>query len=135
VRRVWWIAALAAVAMTAQVTVGLAHGATLQRDSSFGVVTPSDGSTVSGMFVVAWQPGHYRNFAVTLSDRLPAAGERVRPDATTVVTRLTALRLRIQPRGGGSPNARNWHRIVVVPLDSAGRRLGEQLLSINVAAG
>lgn len=134
-RRLWWIAAVAAVAMVAQGWVGLAHGAAVARRPGFRVVAPSDGTQVTGSFLLVWQPGGYRQFAVTLDEALPRPGEKVRAGATTVITSLTALRLKLQPRSGGSPSARAWHRVVILPLDGGGRRAGEDLLSTSVVSG
>jgi hypothetical protein len=60
------------------------------------------------------------------------SGDVVPPAKTVVTVPGEAVRLTLGRRSGGSPSARDQHVLAVVPLDAAGRRVGEQVAVVHV---
>jgi hypothetical protein len=106
----------------------------LTRDGGFGVVAPADGAKVGDGFLLAWTAGKHasQRFAVFVDAQAPRPGFAAVAGPNTLIVRGTALRLTLGPRAGGSPSARHWHQIVVVPLDDNDYRLGEDAVVVHV---
>lgn len=101
---------------------------------SFDVVAPRDGAKVGANFLLSWQEGGHASmrFAVLVDTTLPPALGAVVPGPTTLIVRGTAVRLTLGPRSGGSPSARHYHEIVVVPVDANDYRIGESAAVVHV---
>lgn len=133
--RVLTLAAVPLLA-TAVVAVTADGSSALRRDTVFEVLSPVDGAQVTADFELVWRPGlHTGSFAVVVDGAPPAAGERAVPGPAAVLTDGTRLALTLMPRTGGSPSARHWHEIVIVPVDDEGRRVGEQQAIVHVRGG
>ena len=80
-----------------------------------------------------YRTGISREGKLTGTDaRVPGPGQLVTPGDHVLTLTGQALRLTLGPLTGGSPSARHQHTVVVVPLDSAGRRRGEQVALVHV---
>lgn len=104
----------------------------LVRNRAFEVVSPADGDRVGEDFLLSWTGSPTGTYAVVVDARVPGPGQLVTPGDHVLTLTGQALRLTLGPLTGGSPSARHQHTVVVVPLDSAGRRRGEQVALVHV---
>lgn len=124
---------LAPVLVAAAVTAASADAGALTADREFRVLTPADGDLVGDGFAVSWTPADgAASYAVVVDGRLARPGSVVRPGPTTLLLEERALSLTLGPREGGSPSARRFHTVSVLPLDEDGRRIGEQVALVHV---
>lgn len=124
---------LAPVLAAALVTAASADAVDLRVDRQFRVLTPADGELVGDGFRVAWTPvDGAASYAVVVDGELARPGEVVQPGPTTLLLDERALSLTLGPRKGGSPSARRFHAVSVLPLDDDGRRIGEHVAGIHV---
>ena len=129
------LGAIAVVVAAGAVAAGAAGSVSLQRDRDFTVTAPVDGASVGPGFLLSWAAGRHApagGFAVVVDEALPRPGEPARPGDHTMLLKDTALRLTLGPATTGSPSARNTHVVQVIRLDSAGRRLGEDVAVVHV---
>ena len=106
----------------------------LTRDGGLEVLAPADGTKVRSGFLLAWAAGKHTSlrFGVYVDAQPPRPGGVAVAGAHTLIVRGTALRLTLGAREGGSPSARHWHQIVVVPLDENDYRMGEDATVVHV---
>ena len=124
---------LAPVLAGAVATAASADPEVLTADREHRVLTPADGELVGDGFRLAWTPAEgAASYAVVVDGRLPRPGSVVRAGSTTLLLEQTALTLTLGPRHGGSPSARRFHAVSVVPLDGDGRRIGERVALVHV---
>jgi hypothetical protein len=119
-----------------------ASGLSFRHDDRLTITAPADGELVSEPVLVEWtmrpRPASVKSFLV-LVDRPP------QPPGTSVEHFKVDDRSNLYPADGlsveipafeaettGPENRRNRHRIVVVPLDADGRRIGENSEHIEV---
>ena len=122
--------ALAAVPLAGVLVLAVPHPP-LTRSASFRVTSPADGT--AGATAIAWTaaPGASR-YAVVVDAALPAPGARPEESARVLVVEGRAAQLSLGPARTGSPSVRDWHTVLVVPLDGAGRRLGEDVAVVHL---
>lgn len=106
----------------------------LTRDRSFVVTAPSDGAEVGDGFVLSWSGTGAPQYAVVVDVTPPAVGRSVVAGERVLVLSGTSLRLSLGDAHSGSPSARRHHRLTVVPLDAAGRRVSEAVATVSVRA-
>lgn len=106
----------------------------LTRDGSLVTLAPADGARVKDGFLLAWSAGAHKSmrFAVLIDHPAPRPSYGVQPGPNTLIVTGTAVRLTLGPREGGSPSARHWHEIVIVPLDANDYRVGEDAAVVHV---
>ncbi len=119
-----------------------AKGLSFRRDDRLVITAPGDGELVSEPVLVEWtmtpRPANVRGFLV-LVDRAPQPPgttiEHFKVDNRSNLYRTDLLSVEIpafESATTGPKNRRNRHRIVVVPLDGDGRRVGENSEHIEV---
>ena len=134
------ISALTLISSTS--LAGCAEGLSFRRDDRLVITAPGDGELVSEPVLVQWtmkpQPAQVRGFLV-LVDRAPqppgTTVEHFKVDNRSNLYKTDTLSVEIPAFEAGTTgpkNRRNRHRIVVVPLDAAGRRVGENSEHIEV---
>ena len=106
----------------------------LTHDRGLAMLAPRDGARVGDGFLLAWSPGRHssQRFAVLVDTQPPAPGAAAVPGPSTLIVLGTAVRMTLGPRHGGSPSARHWHQIVVVPVDANDYRIGEHATVVHV---
>ncbi len=105
----------------------------LVRDRGFAVQEPVDGAEVGGQFRLRWaRTDHAAGYAVVVDAVVPKAGAKVAAAAHVLILTDTSLRLAVGRTRSGSPSARGFHTVSVVPLDGSGRRLGEDVAVVHV---
>lgn len=122
----------AVLALGAGAVLTVSGAPDLTRDAAFRVLTPRDGQHVGTSFLLTWTSPRMQPFAVVVDGAVPPPGAAVTAGRTVLTLDGNALRLTLGPHVGGSPSARRSHVVVVVPLDAAGRRLGEQTAVVHV---
>lgn len=135
-----WSSTVGALSIVVALT-GCADNLSFRRDDSLTIVTPADRELVGTPLRVQWQvrprPAAVRAFAVFV-DRAP------QPPGTTIehfkednrvgifVTKATSLAIpAFERRQGVAKALRDRHRVVVVPLDARGRRIGENVDTVE----
>ena len=106
----------------------------LTQASGFRVIAPRDGAKVGSGFLLAWNPGTHTSmrFAISVDSTPPRPGYAAIPGPATMLVQGSAVRLSLGARSGGSPSARHWHEIVIVPIDANNYRQGEAALVVHV---
>lgn len=104
----------------------------LRSDGAFAVVSPSDGATVGKDFLLSWTTAGTARYAVVVDHQVPRIGALVPAGKHVITVAERSVRLTLGPLKGGSPSAREHHRLVVVPVDAAGRRVGERTAVVHV---
>lgn len=133
-RRRW---ALVAAPAAAPVVLGLALWGTgrpaMTHERSFRVLVPEDGSRVGSSVTVAWTARRgAASYALVVDVAPPRPGHPVRPGPHVMTLDGRSLALTLGPATTGSPSARAVHRLTVLPVDAAGRRLGEDVATVTV---
>ena len=126
---------LAVAPLVLGTAVVTASGADLTRDTAFTVTAPLDGTRVSGPVTVAWTAARgASSYAVVVDRPLPHPGGRVSPGPQVLVLTGRQLSLELGAARSGSPSARTANTVSVLPLDSDGRRAGEDVAVVHVRA-
>jgi hypothetical protein len=114
-------------------TVSAAGVPTMTQQGAVRILSPKSGADVGPGFLLSWTGESFPAYAVVVDRAVPAPGAVVAPSGSVLVVKdATALRLTLGPRSDGSPSARRQHTVVVVPLDAAGHRVGEQSAVVSV---
>lgn len=139
-KRVLISCSLATLALTS--LTSCAEGLSFRRDDRLVITAPGDGELVSEPVLVEWKmsprPANVRGFLV-LVDRAPqppgSTIEHFKVDNRSNLYQTATLSVEIpalEASTTGPKNRRNRHRIVVIALDAAGRRIGENSEHIEV---
>jgi hypothetical protein len=105
----------------------------LTTDTGFRITAPSDSGTVRQDLVLAWTKARgASSYAVVVDVALPEPGAVAVPGDRVVTLPGRLLALHLGRATTGSPSARAMHTLTVVPLDAAGRRVGEDVASVRV---
>lgn len=105
----------------------------LTADTGFRVIAPTDGTRVADTVTLAWTPARgAASYVVVVDAPLPSPGAIVHagPQAITLTGR--SLTLALGPARTGSPSARTFHTLRVVPVGVDGRRTGETVAVVHV---
>ena len=133
--------ALAAVAVLSTLP-GCADGLSFRNNRALQITAPLDGELVSEPLLVEWsmkpRPSSVKGYLVFV-DRAPQPpGKTIEHfkidnrsniyDATESSVEIPAL----EQKTDGPSSRRNQHRIVVIPLDGQGRRIGENSAHVEI---
>ena len=123
-----------AVVLAASGSAALAaSGAPMQREKSFVVSAPRDGALIHADALFSWVPVRdAASYAVLVDASIPSEGAVVMASDRVVTVATTSVRLTLGPATSGSPSARDFHSVVVLPLDDQGRRLGRAAAVVHV---
>jgi hypothetical protein len=119
-----------------------ASGLSFRHDDRLKITAPADGELVSEPVLVEWtmtpRPASVKRFLV-LVDRPPqppgTSIEHFKVDDRSNLYPTDTLSVEIpafEAATSGPKKLRNRHRIVVIPLDASGRRIGENSEHIEV---
>lgn len=124
--------AVAAVPLAGIVLLAVPHPP-LTRHTGFAVRAPADGSATARQAVVRWSaaPGAAR-YAVVVDAAPPAPGATATASAHVVLVDGRQVALSLGDATKGSPSSRGFHTLLVVPLDSGDRRLGEDVAVVHL---
>lgn len=127
------VAAPAAVPAVLAAALWVGGSPAMTHDRSFRVLTPEDGSTVGAGATVAWTAADgAASYALVVDVAPPRPGAPVRPGTHVMTLTDRSMALTLGRATTGSPSARAVHRLTVVPVDAAGRRLGEDVATVTV---
>ncbi len=133
-RRPKFISAALIVALSS-LSTACADGLSFRQDDALTIVAPLDGELVGEPLLVEWEvtprPANVAGFVVFV-DRAPQpAGksiEHFKADNRSNIyeTNTTSVEIpAFETATTGPQNRRNRHRILIVPVDAEGRRIGE----------
>ena len=105
----------------------------LTRDAGFVVRQPVDGSEVGDRARVSWTAvrGATR-YALVVDAAAPAPGRVATAGERVLLVAGQEAWLTLGPASKGSPSSRRFHTVSVVPLDSDGRRIGEDVATVHL---
>ncbi len=105
----------------------------LTRDGGFGVLAPRDGAEVPAAFELRWsKAASFTTYAVVVDADVPITGDLVKPGERVLTISGQQLELSLGRAKTGSPSARSFHTVTVIPLDAAGRRAGWDAAVVHV---
>ena len=121
---------------------GCSEGLSFRQDDRLKITAPLDGELVSEPLLVEWKmsprPDSVKGFLVFV-DRAPQPPgktiEHFKPENRSNVYRAsgTSIEIAALERATTGPNSRrDQHRILIVPVDAGGRRIGENSVHIEV---
>ncbi len=124
---------LAALFVVAGGVAVAAGPAPLTRDGGFEVLSPRDGARVPASFDLRWsRAGRATTYAVLVDADVPAPGASVEPGDRVLTVSGQQIELSLGRAKTGSPSARAFHTVTVIPLDAAGRRTGWDAAVVHV---
>lgn len=105
----------------------------LTRNGAFDVLAPRDGAKVPTAFEVRWSKvDAFTTYAVVVDDDVPTPGDVVEPGERILTITGQQVELSLGRATTGSPSARSFHTVTVIPLDAAGRRAGWDAAVVHV---
>ena len=127
--------AIACALMFGALTSGCTDGLSFRQDERLKIVSPLDGELVGEPVLVEWRmkprPASVKGFLVFV-DRAPqppgTSVEHFKPDDRSNIYGSSTNSVEIaafESAATGPKNRRNRHRVLIIPLDDLGRRIGE----------
>lgn len=126
-------AALGGLLLLSGVTAMALSDQTLTRDRGFGIRVPGDGARIESGTLFSWtSQQNSSTYAVLVDATIPRPGAFVAPTDRILTVTGTSVRLTLGRAKTGSPSARGFHTVTVLPLDGQGRRLGSSAAVVHV---
>ena len=126
---------VACLVLLSALASGCTDGLSFRQDERLKIVSPLDGELVGEPVLVEWQmkprPASVKKFLVFV-DRAPQppgqSVEHFKPDDRSNIYESSTNSVEIaafESAATGPKNRRNRHRVLIIPLDALGRRIGE----------